>query len=127
MFVEKVIGAAIGAAVFGATVSVVNKKMQTGSRPVWTGACNGTVITVLEHTVHGHVGYEVFGSGGGKCVSLGRYPTYPQGMTLVEQWNDYLKNGGTLKAWLAHCQPQPVKATTQRVSPQKAIAKAAKK
>jgi hypothetical protein len=111
MFDEMVDAALMGAAV-GAASTWVSRQMQPdSSRPVWQGELNGVVLTVVETNHHGYLGYAVSVIADGRCWSLGRFPTYPQCVAVVQQWDEYLQHGGTVRAWLEHWQrPQPVPA-----------------
>ena len=123
--IDRLVDAAISGAALGAGSAWAAKKMseQTSGRPIWQTEIDGQILTIIEHQVHGHLSYEAFIVAAGVVSPLGRFANYPAVLAITQQWVDYLDAGGTVKAWRA----QPVKATAQRVQPQKAIAKTASK
>jgi hypothetical protein len=99
MFHGLVDGLMMGAAA-GAASSWARRKMTSRQTPIiWTGECNGTTLDLMEMTYHGSVYYELFVISDGEWRSVGRSPSYPQLLTLVQQWQAYLAAGGTVRAW----------------------------
>ena len=98
--------AAIWGLAAGAASSWASRQMEPDSqRPVWQGELNGVVLTVVETNHHGYFGYEVSVIADGWCWSVGRFPTYPQAVAVVQAWDLYLQRGGTVRAWEHRLRP----------------------
>jgi hypothetical protein len=63
------------------------------------------VLTVVETNHHGYFGYEVSVIADRWCWSVGRFPTYPQAVAVMQTWDLYLQRGGTVRAWLDYHWP----------------------
>ena len=98
MFHGLVAGLMMGAAA-GAASSWARRKMTSRQTPIWTGEYNGTTLDLMEMTYHGSVYYELFVISDGEWRSVGRSPSYPQLLALVQQWQAYLAASGTVRAW----------------------------
>ncbi len=113
---DELISAAIRGGAAGATAGYVNRRMQSARQLIWSGECgdaNGTVLTIEQVLVHGRVMYELAVTGAGLCVSAGRYPTYGLCYAVVQQWEHYLRSGGTVKAWTEQGQDGPTELVTR--------------
>jgi hypothetical protein len=119
--IEKLLGEAVDAAIFGGVVTAVNHKMSpTPAAPMWTGAVGSTAMTLMRQTRGRSTWHELWVVECGRAaVQVGRYSAYPDALAGIGQWGEYLHSGGSIAAWR---RPQRVTATARRVPARTAIA-----
>ena len=102
-----IINAAIRGATAGAAATWVNQKMQpTRTVPVWTDQIGKVTLTLVQVTHGTRTYYQLFAISAGAWLQVGIYGLYPEALAGVQSWQEYLRSGGTVEAWVRQSLPQ---------------------
>ena len=74
-----------------------------GEKPVWNGHINNdpsqpaVIIGQVFH--HGKTWYRLYIAAEGDCALVGERAVYAEVLALIQSWEGFIANGGTLNAW----------------------------
>src|SRR5258705_8982468 len=102
-----IINAAIRGATAGAAATWVNQKMQPArTTPIWTEQIGTVTLTLAQLTQGSRTSYQLFAVAGGGWLQVGAYWLYPEAQAVIQSWQEYLRGGGTVEAWVRQSLPQ---------------------
>jgi hypothetical protein len=105
--INMIFNAAIRGATAGAAATWVNQKMQPArTTPIWTDQIGTVTLTLLQATHGTRTCYQLCAISAGAWLQVGMYGLYPEALAGVQSWQEYLRRGGTVEAWVRQSLPQ---------------------
>jgi hypothetical protein len=105
--INMIINAAIRGAAAGAAATWVNQKMQPArTTPIWTDQIGNAALTLVQLTQGSRTSYQLFAISDGGWQQVGAYWLYPEAQAAIQSWQEYLRGGGTVEAWVRQSLPQ---------------------
>ena len=79
----------------------------TGERPVWNGHIGNDpsmpAVAITVQKWRARLWYRLFIADQGDWAMVGISQVYAEILAMIQQWERYLTEGGTLNAWRIHC------------------------
>jgi hypothetical protein len=106
--IKTILNAAIRGAAAGAVAMWVNQKMQRArTAPVWNGQIGTVTLTLVQVTRGTRIDYQLFAISDGGWQQVAAFSLYPEALAGIQSWQEYLRGGGTVEAWVRHSLPLP--------------------
>jgi len=90
-----------GGAVLGANL-VADYLTPASETSIWSGAVDNAVMSASRVTYRGRSFLRLYVVADGRWATVGACWQYPEMIALIQTWERYLLNGGTVQAWLAN-------------------------